>query len=1290
MPPPLSLSNFQFRTIGQEPELLKRLSGRNPSPQEYQYSSRSPSPSSDSAIQSQAEGRSRSHNQPSLRLRLSLFQALASEEVIKMQHPPNTGSSNVPNALSNPSHAHSMNTPLTSDLASRSTPSPSSLAAPSNSFSFGPHSAATSLSAQPLINSNSAHGQRSSSVSWNSDPSSLMSQHAIQPSVDQGSLHSKALSTVNETSGRFSNSVGSPQSDPQQDEPSLATLRSLQVGLSETLATLAPVNSSNALDAAQSVKEQCTTALSAAKRAHTLAQQALASARESMSVAQECLTAVHSIQNRVDEAVDAVQKISSGQGHEWNNTIRILKDGLSSLDKWAKHREVVDTRRQHELQQEVKCRQQADTQAAGVKIASTSKSAAGQPLSPSSATSDPSVMAVDQASDTEPEMEKMLKQNTERQKRAEEELRKRREAEERLEQESKRIRAQAESQEAELARVRKERIKAEEEELARQQKEDQELERQQELERARHETIQFRLLQQRQQEKVARKETEEKEKTRQAEIKLEARLLTEQDQKRREMQERAELAKRLQVEKRKAEEQRQQQLREEQEARRREIQARKQRANQEAAHDPKNSPSPPSQMQLLQSMPSPNNIPPPLSAEIGNVVSKKTVTNIATSNKLALKHVTSFPSSVPTGHGQPPSLASPLPLASAVRPIAVKATPSSTPSVAGLDLGPTQANQALPSIVPPPAVCQVPKPSLPPIDLLKEKNNRFSTPPPPSDCSDIAVDSVGFDIGNVPVIPRSQLLPLSPETRKANLRPFMHAHGIADAPSIKSDPDEVKPAIKLERSSPPLSQMNVNTHTKVPPKPEITIGPPKAKARQPPIDIPRLSLPSPPASVKSQATPASTKFKSNAPKAPNDVNVAAPNLKLVNPNGSESTVKVPHSCVNTLSWVPPKVLIHIKAEHEGANVGSPPTQTSRMQVPPSLSKRPTPQCIPVGLHSLPTNAKLGPTSLTPTGVNPHEASQMGPDAAMTGGWSQQNATQDESLDTRQRSRSRQTSIDHYSPSPSPVNIRNGGDLRPRVPLRGDHYSPPRRGPESLPASSSRDDYQRRSPPLRRGQGSVSNSRGVSPYAARSSISRDNRRSLSQDVGPGPSTLAGRKRFRDEEHSNAPPPRRYRYGEYENYNDSGTSGGPSNNDLNWSRSAVYGRSLSPENRATPLALRMGPEPVNAGWERHNSYRASNGNNYRLHARNQRGSPPAHSEGDSYRPNNYSSNYRNQAHEPPPGLLSRFTDLDKGSQNNRPPRPRVPRPTGRGGSNYSPNNRTSNRGQALIDRMKVGEI
>ncbi|KAJ3505796.1 hypothetical protein NLJ89_g7229 [Agrocybe chaxingu] len=1044
------------------------------------------------------------------------------------------------------------------------------------------------------MNPNSARPQRSLSVSRNTSPISLMSQRTVQPSMDQGGLYSKALSTVNETSARLSKTVCSPE--PQKDEPTLATLRSLQIKLSKTLATLAPVNLSNALGIAQSAKEQCTAALSTAKRAHTLAQQAVTSAQESMNVAQECLIAVQSIQNRVDEAVDTVQSTTE-QGH-------------------------------------------ANSQAAGSRVASNPKSVTDQPLPPSSAVSDPSAMTLEQASDVKSEIEKIRKQNAERKRRAEEEIRNRREVEERLELENKRIRAQAESQEAELARVRKERIEAEEEELVRQQKETQELERQQELERIRQEPSQFRLLQQSQQEETARKEAEEKDKTRQAGMKLEARLLTEQDQKRREIQERDELAKRLQVERRRAEEQRQQQLREEQEARRREIQVRKQRANEEAAariqterankqtraYDPKNSASPSNQMQLLPAMPSQNNIPPPLSTEIGNVVSKKTVTN---ANKTPFNRLV-------------------------------------------LSLCPLPRNLKFPND----SVC-------PPIDSFKDTNVQFSTPPPPSaGLSDIAVDSVGSDIGNVLVIPRSQLPLLSPETRKANLRPFMHAHAIVTVQSIKPDPDEVKPTVKLERSSPPpLSQTNVNPQTKVPPRPEIKIGRSKVQARQPSNDIPRLSLPSPPASVKSHAAPAPTQLKSNAPRAPNDVKVAPLNFKPVELNGSEKVVKL-HTSVNASSWALQKAPIRAKAGHEGVNIGNAPAQTLRMQIPPSLPKRPTPLSIPIGSPSVPPCTKTSPASLTPTGINPDEASLMGPAAAISGGWSQQNATQDEPFEARQRSRSRRTSIDHYSPSPSPVNIRNGGDLRPRVPSRGDHYSPPRRGPEPLPPS--RDDYRRRSPPMRRGQGSASNSQEISPNLARSPTPRDDRRSLSQDVGPRPSTVAGRKRFRDEEYNNAPPPRRSRYGECTSYNDSNTFGGPSNSDLNWSRSAVYGRSPSPETRATPLALRMGPEPVNTGKERHNLYRPSHGNDYWPHARNQCYSPPAHFEGDSYRFDNYRPNYRT-----PPELLTRFTDSDKGSQNNR-PRPRVPRPTGRGGSNYSPSNRISNRGQALIDRMKVDDI
>jgi hypothetical protein len=133
--------------------------------------------------------------------------------------------------------------------------------------------------------------------------------------------------------------------------------------------------------------------------------------------------------------------------------------------------------------------------------------------------------------------------------------------------------------------------------------------------------------------------------------------------------------------------------------------------------------------------------------------------------------------------------------------------------------------------------------------------------------------------------------------------------------------------------------------------------------------------------------------------------------------------------------------------------------------------------------------------------------RMGPDAAVTDSWAQPMADDPLSKGPRKQ----QPSLDRSSPySIVPPVDRMQLPQRLRPAPRIDHYSPPRRIPDK--------DYSRD----RRRSGSVEYSRGgISPP---SKYSDDRRSLLSDDLPPS----IGRKRYRDDNSDDAPPPRRARY------------------------------------------------------------------------------------------------------------------------------------------------------------------
>jgi hypothetical protein len=73
---------------------------------------------------------------------------------------------------------------------------------------------------------------------------------------------------------------------------------------------------------------------------------------------------------------------------------------------------------------------------------------------------------------------------------------------------------------------------------------------------------------------------------------------------------------------------------------------------------------------------------------------------------------------------------------------------------------------------------------------------------------------IGSDTGNVPLIPRSLVPPISPEVQKVNLRRLIIANGspISPSPNIKRDPDEEK----KQNSKEPTNDLSTTSTSNIP------------------------------------------------------------------------------------------------------------------------------------------------------------------------------------------------------------------------------------------------------------------------------------------------------------------------------------------------------------------------------------------------------------------------------------------------------------------------------------------
>jgi len=1269
MTPSLSFSNFQFKTIGQQPELLKRISAPNPEDLDrFQSPPISPVLAKDLLPGSPPEISTR----PSLRARLSLADRL----MINL-----SGNSDV-----------QMDDASSANLHTRSLTTPAITLESTNQSLNGDITTETAVSAsgrsRPPRNKMNVSGVLSPHHTHNSpatlgfEPSNLTRSSSgrsnLQSSARPTSLQSNATTSISRP-GTPNNSAASLTTPP------FATLRQLQARIASSIANLKPISTENVLLLAQSVKEKQRGVLTSVQHAQTLAHQALVSAQASVTACDDCLKVVESTQMQIDEVMVAIENIGGGRASSWNVSLEALRDDFHQLRAWARDLEINEAQRQRDFEEtEAKRRSQERTpqpQGPSTKRFGLTPPPAQSPaIKPNLSPPSSLLISVEHEADAAARAWDQLRElSSERRRLAEAELRKHREAEERLEQEQKQAHALVEAREAELARIRAERIEAERREKARQQKEAEEAEfKRKELDRMREEASQFQLAQRKASEE--RRHMEENEKACQAEKDMAAKWLAE-EQRHRDIEAKETLARAKAVE---AEAQRQHLL-QEQEVKRQEIVAQKHRANAEAAKKIHAERAKEKQANRIASIeksiiPPHQNTPPPpgQSTVAGNFYLN-----------LDLGNTSTIAGGGPDGNSTGASVKFPSGDTSTSRPI------MTSPKVCRVDL---ESPDSLSGVIPA-------KNDLTATDSNSSNQPRYTIPTqrhrsassnaiangstifhepnswvipstsPKQPTTNVFVDSIGSDIGIISLVPKSQVPPISPEAQKVNLRRLIDATGLS-SPTIKRDPDEGKLGKEMERNSALPLKAKELTNISITSNPPVETGLQKLK-EEPPADIPLLSLPSP-----SPYKPTKVSSSTCQPLNSEPTRARSPNSspqKQSDPSGpavgsGQPSARSTAGSINTTSTV----------------VDVPTTSSTGEQQVTVVSKS-NAVSLPHPPLPIPVNQSFISNDLAPN--DPFDnllASRMGPDAStLTNGWSIPSPVHEDVPDLRFRVRAaRPLGPDHYSPPPSSASIRGPTRSRP-LPRRVDHYSP-RRAPERLP--SSHNDYPRSR--SRSGGPSGNNSRCPSPDPRTRYHGR-------RDGGPAdilPPVLLGQKRQRVDDQPAGPPTRRPRFGADNNEPAPriGTARSPYPSHLpedEWSHLANYERSPTPEPRVTPLFNRIeDPPPTSTafrGGQTSNSYRPDSQNDrrpggFKQHA--SQGQPPY----SSY-PYLQRQNYRNPEDGSRPNLLRRFTDSAQGDDGYPSPRSyrgRPPKPLGRGGAYPPLEQRLSNNpnNPSLMTRMQ----
>ena len=1103
-------ADFQFRTIGQQPELLKRISAPDP---DMQYDHDSDLHSSSLPDQSKAvtPPESDSAKRPSLQDRLSLLES-----------PPTRRDENVDVTMANPLE-------LRPAFDLRTTQNVSSMATqPARPYAVNssPQSLRTPFPQnRGLRKESDLHDMVYKEKAIKKAGAASASSESRFPIITGSQTENRMSPPFVQSSESTQASAVSSQLFSGETIPSLTALRTLQSRISSSLSNFNPISTANALAAAQSAKDQCTEILATAHRAHTLAQQASLLAQDATVATQECLTVAAAVQNRADLALSAVEKIRSGQEigtngeSEYNANVKALKDDLHQLTEWVSQWDAYESKRQLEERENEKRKKKLALQLEH----DLNKFSAKKQTYGLMTLNDPSAISIRDAVATTVEDEadaatrawnQHREQSVERKRLAEEELRKR-EAD--AEHERQRLQVQSERHAELEKKLQAEKRKAEEEQKSRQEKEALGLQRQQqEMEIAR-----FLQSQKQVQDDLAKVAAEEK--RRKAEAEKEAHLIAEHEQKRREIHEK-ELLK----------------CHHDSEANRDVILEGMKRLAVEAqppvsADTVANISDKVKEKQPMSTLPTPSSQHPtcasslpsgPSHAELGNVVAKKT---LLTNSPQTMQQNRSLPCTI-TLHESPNSTIptssiSSTPRFSTVMQNGTKSheVPLDIPSSIDKRLLPDSSTARMPSN----HIHEVDHKSgdgACNIDSSSLSSSLSSLPPltpsvspvlnPPATTSSTALEDIhseinihssGPDVGNVSIVPPSRIPPVSLEAQRANLRPFMDANGITCGPEA-SDLNERKPpsgsadqsSVTTEMSRrKPLSSSQMNgdqlcsvSSTSIP-------GTEKRLKLEPIHDVSVLSMPPLPAPPIIKPAPT----RAAKPKLPDfkkiRISPTAAAHKI-----SPSSKEIPASARTIPLVQPPEPAVTQLDGSASADSSILSKEKEKEKGRPAAVRRNLPPLAsngqPSSLEDAMNQAFQDNDSQLP--VSP----RMGPDAAMTDGWAP--SVGDDSMAKGQR-KQLPRSLDHSPPRtiiPPP-----GSRLPPKRPrARFDHYSPPR----------SLNDYARD----RRRSGSVEHLRGgLSPQ---SKYNDDHRLLLSDDMPP----TIGRKRYRDDDSDDAPLPRRPRF------------------------------------------------------------------------------------------------------------------------------------------------------------------
>jgi len=1151
MKPPQSVSDIRFNVIGQQPQLLQRISAPTADIQMHDDSdadSRSPSPDLEHELlptSPELKGTSR----PSLRARLALDSL--------------STSTSQPQSLESNSE-QSMRQSRNAQRASTENLLPRIESKAPDSTSFDDKSA---VSIAPFASRAQFSSASSGSSSLSDTTKKSMISQADQSATATQIVLAKTLPSSTANTG---------------DIATIDSLKGIQVRLTSTAENLNPVDTETALALARSVKEKCSEMHSSARDAHMHAESALQSAQKSMDAARRCLEVAASLQTHTDDVITSIDKLSqtspSREGGNWNTTLDALKQDLRTLSQWTQKREAEDARLRFVVEEKAVLRTAHTNKVLQNRTnsninKSTNPVDSSLPPNFSNAANSPPSLDVDE-DETAREWNRLREQNETEMKAIEEKLQRHKQEEAILEQKRAHALAEAEAQKAELTRRQAERS---------------EFERQLQIQQMREAELAEKLRIK--QEEAQRKANEER-LAQTEEVKNQSSRL--QAEKEKQVRLKIEQEKAQALEKRRLEEEeRMQRLKKEQELKRLQIAETKRHSAAETAkeinasrqslksHDLNSdtrtvpfvtaSTSPDDAMRASGISNKSNKTEARTSPVVKNHKNLRDVIDTSTgpsspsesrvnNHTYILKPLTSQPLVPVMGSTQKSKAMDTSSLPHKPEPFVTSSTHTVSVNSPG-----TPKPGRLPSL-PTPAL--IGKDRSPVAQHAKKASLSSSVQPrtavlplkPETNRSDILVLSQGKDTGNIPYVPQSRILPISPEAQRANLRNLM-----PDVPQPKQNSVDIKPIVKVEgqcnapmpSKSIPVSVQRDNFNMK---SSSIDLA---QKLKVEPVDIPLLSIPSlnqPTAQHDNFQSPHVTAFDERAKErrnktpsgqavqdtSPNPTTLAQPSYPVkakVNANGPESAHK------NSAG-------ISGHRDTQSALMSSLPSRPVLVPTVPHMRTRSMPDVV-----NMPRNNYF------------NEFDGMGNDPSITSGWNQPN--EDEDISVRRSPEESNPVANRYSPPspPRPSNFtRNPVTSRRGHGRRVDHYSPPRRSPRPGSPynrySAEPLDRERRSSNSR-GSASASNSRGVSP---------DTRPYNARPMSPLPNQTIGRKRARDDLDNGGPPNRRSRYqGQESAHYVNGSARPPrvsSGNQFEeeWSRAAEYGRSPSPPYGA-PLQARL---------------------------------------------------------------------------------------------------------------------